>query len=66
MLSEDQRRVLSLAARGLVSSEIAERLGWPQPDVQDQLRLAIHALGARSKLEAVIIARRRGSIELPR
>jgi DNA-binding NarL/FixJ family response regulator len=64
-LPPETRCVLQLAATGLATSEIAERLGLPVEVVRSRLATAIAALGARSKLEAVILALRRGLIQLP-
>lgn len=63
-LARDERRVLALAARGLSAREIAARLGWPEARVRSAQRGAITALGARSKLEALIIALRAGLIRI--
>ncbi len=47
------------------SHEIAAHLGTPADEVCAHLAQAIAALGARSKLEAVVIAFRLGLIDLP-
>jgi DNA-binding NarL/FixJ family response regulator len=54
-----------LSATGLVSTEVAEALRVPVAEIRADLADAIRALGARSKLEAVIIALESGLIELP-
>jgi len=64
-LSAQQQLVLSSSATGLVSAEVAAKLHIPIHEVRGHLADAIRALGARSKLEAVIIALRRGLIEPP-
>ena len=60
------RRVLQLAATGLSSREIADRLAMPVEDVRRHLAEALGLLGAGSKLEAIIKAVRQGLIDLPR
>jgi DNA-binding NarL/FixJ family response regulator len=54
--------VLSLTAEGLSGKEVAGRLGWPLECVWDCLIDAYTALGARSKLEAIVLAYRRGEL----
>jgi DNA-binding NarL/FixJ family response regulator len=56
----DVRRTLELLATGLSINEVAELLGCPPDEVRDHLVQAIRALGARSKLEAIVIARQQG------
>ena len=60
----EERRVLSLAARGLSVIDVAEAMGISSEVVRIWLASAMDKLGARSKLEAVIIAARRGEIDL--
>jgi LuxR family transcriptional regulator, regulator of acetate metabolism len=64
VLSAQQQAVLALSAAGLISTEVAETLQVPVAEVRSHLADAIRALGARSKLEAVIIALRSGLIQL--
>jgi len=64
-LSAQQRLVLSLSATGLTSAEVATALHVPVQEVRAHLASAIQALGARSKLEAVLLADRRGLLEPP-
>ena len=64
VLSAQQQAVLALSAAGLISAEVAETLQVPVAEVRAHLADAIRALGARSKLEAVIIALRNGLIQL--
>jgi len=64
-LAEGERRALSLSARGLVVAEVAELMCTSPDTVRAWLASAIDKLGARSKLEAVIIAAGRGEIDLP-
>lgn len=55
-------RILTLAARGLTTAEIAARLDVDVSTIRERLREAQAALGARSKLETVVLALRRGLI----
>jgi len=65
-LSLAEREVLRLAAEGLVTAEVADRLGCSVDGVRAELRCAMSATGARSKLEAIVVAMRRGELgELP-
>ena len=61
-LSDDERRVLRLAATGLATTEIADMLGWSRQHIRSAIVSAIETLGASSKLEAIIIAYRRGEL----
>lgn len=63
-LTEGERRALSLAARGLSVTEVAEAMNSSPMVVRVGLASAIDKLGAHSKLEAIIIAARRGEIDL--
>ena len=65
VLSAQQQAVLALFATGLHSAEVAAALGTPVGEVRAHLVSAVVELGARSKLEAVIIALRLGLIDLP-
>ena len=60
-----ERRVLELAATGLGTTELADHLGMSVETVRGILRAVIDKLGARSKLEALIIAIRHRIIDLP-
>ncbi len=60
-----ERLVLRLSATGLVTHEVADRLGVSPDEARFHVRRAMAALGARSKLEAVVLALRRGLIDLP-
>jgi DNA-binding CsgD family transcriptional regulator len=61
-----ERDVLATCATGRVTHEVADTLGLPREAVQELVRSAMTKLAAGSKLEAVVIAFRRGEIELPR
>jgi DNA-binding NarL/FixJ family response regulator len=61
-LTRQECDILAASARGLMASEVAAELGLGVADVRAGIVSAIQELGARSKLEAVIIALRRGDI----
>jgi two-component system nitrate/nitrite response regulator NarL len=63
-LTGRESAVLAASATGLSVGEVADRLGVSPNAVRAALALAITKLAARSKLEAVIIALRRGLIVL--
>ena len=65
-LSTRSRRLLRLAATGLTTPEIADRLDMPAAQVRRYLSDAIEELGSTSRLDAVIKAVRWGLIDLPR
>ena len=65
VLSGIDRRILELLATGLGTPEIADRLGLPVSVVRATLCDVIAKVGARSRLEALLIAFRRGLIDLP-
>ena len=64
-LTTQERDVLAISATGRVTNEVAETLGLRRERVQELVRSAMKKLGARSKLEAVVIAFRRGEIAFP-
>ena len=64
-LTELEYRVLRLSATGLLTDEVAAQLGMDPDEVRGHLRGAMATLGARSKLEAVLLALRWGLIHLP-
>ncbi len=64
-LTELEHRVLRLSATGLLTHEVAEQLGMHPGEVRRHIGRAMAALGARSKLEAVMLALRLGLIDLP-
>jgi two-component system, NarL family, response regulator DesR len=63
-LTATQLAVLRLAADGLSSGEIATQLGTTPEAIRAQLVLAICALGAESKLQAISLAARAGWLDL--
>jgi len=60
-----EREVLAISATGRCVAEVAAFLSQPTGEVRAALGTAIVKLGARSKLEAVLIAMRASLIELP-
>ena len=65
-LTEMERLVLGVSATGMITDEVAEHLRVDPDQVRRHVGDAIVALGASSKLEAVVIGLRLGLIELPR
>ena len=59
-LTDRERQALRLAAEGLKSSDIAERLGLSDGTVRNYLSEAMTKVGATTRLEAARIARDRG------
>jgi two-component system, NarL family, nitrate/nitrite response regulator NarL len=64
VLTATQRTVLELSATGAGVAEVASALGLSEDEVGEHLRSITITLGASSKLEAVIVALRRGLISL--
>ena len=60
-----ERLVLRLSAPGLVTDEVADQLGITTHEVRRYLISAMAALGARSKLEAIVLGLEHGLIRLP-
>ncbi len=58
-------RVLRVSAMGLKADEVAEHLDLDPAEVRQYLREVTFALGARSKLEAIVLAGRSRPIDLP-
>jgi hypothetical protein len=63
--TEGERRALRISARRLLVPEVAEATCVPPDTVRVWLASAIGEPGAHSKLEAVLIALRRGLIDVP-
>ncbi|MBB5956863.1 DNA-binding NarL/FixJ family response regulator [Saccharothrix tamanrassetensis] len=62
-LTERERQTLSLLADGASTDEIGRRLGVARNTVRNHVQRVLDKLGARSKLEAVSIARREGLVD---
>jgi DNA-binding CsgD family transcriptional regulator len=63
-LNTQEHDVLAVSARGLNLGEVARTLELAEDEVRQALMAARDKLGAKSKLEAVLIAVRRGDIKL--
>ena len=59
-LTSRQFQVLTLLAQGHTTREIAERLGLASETVRNHIRAILRALGAHSRLEAVVAAEHLG------
>ncbi len=57
--------VLRLSATGLTTAEAADHLDISPDEVRRHVAGAMAALGARSKLEAVVLALRLGLVDFP-
>ena len=64
-LTELERLVLRLSATGLTTAEVAAELGMSPDEVRRHMARVMAALGASSKLEAVLLALRLGLVDLP-
>ena len=64
-LTAAERAVLAILARGVSVGEAADALGWPERAVSVHLVSAGRKLGARSGLETLLFAVRRGAIRRP-
>ncbi|MEV0681429.1 response regulator transcription factor [Actinosynnema sp. NPDC050436] len=62
-LTARERETLSLLADGVSTDEIGRRLGVARNTVRNHVQRVLDKLGARSKLEAVSIARREGLVD---
>jgi PAS domain S-box-containing protein len=63
-LTPRQRQVLHAIAEGKSTTQIAEELHLAPTTVRNYVRAVLRALGARSRLEAVLIALREGIVSL--
>jgi two-component system response regulator DesR len=61
-LTDRERGVLSLAARGDSTGEIARKLKLSEGTVRNYLSLAINKLGAQNRVEAARLAEEKGWI----
>ncbi|MER5261738.1 response regulator transcription factor [Actinosynnema sp. NPDC002837] len=62
-LTVREREALLLMAEGASTEEIGERMGVARNTVRNHVQRVLEKLGARSKLEAVAIARRDGLLD---
>jgi DNA-binding NarL/FixJ family response regulator len=62
-LTAEERDALSIAATGLDECDVAEAMRVPPDRVRALLASAVRKLGARSRLEAVLIADRTGQLD---
>ena len=63
-LTERERQVLTLLARGYSGEEAARELGVSAETVRAHVRNAVTKLHARTRLHAVVIALQRGEISV--
>ncbi|MFD4628381.1 response regulator [Streptomyces sp. NPDC058284] len=61
-LTPREREVLHLLAEGRSTAEISDRLGFALNTGRNHVQRVLEKLGARSQLEAVVIARREGLV----
>jgi DNA-binding NarL/FixJ family response regulator len=62
-LTARERQTLGYLADGASTAEVAERLGVAHNTARNHVQRVLEKLGARSKLEAVAIARREGLLD---
>jgi DNA-binding NarL/FixJ family response regulator len=62
-LTPRQQEVLQLLAEGLKTHEIAQRLGVADETARNHIRGLLRAIGAHSRLEAVLIGLRLGALD---
>ncbi|GAA3446234.1 response regulator transcription factor [Planomonospora venezuelensis] len=62
-LTGREKEALSMLAEGLSTDQVAERLGVARNTARNHIQRVLEKLGARSKLEAVAIARREGLVD---
>ena len=64
-LTTQEQRILALAATGWTAAAVAETLGLAPEAIRVALASIVTKVGARSMIEAVMIAVRTGLIDLP-
>ncbi|MDP8922349.1 MAG: LuxR C-terminal-related transcriptional regulator [Chloroflexota bacterium] len=64
-LTAMEHLALRLSATGMTTAEVADHLGIDPAEARRHVAGAVAALGARSKLEAVVLAVRWGLFDLP-
>jgi PAS domain S-box-containing protein len=62
-LTPRQQEVLRFLGAGLTTREMADRMSLSIETVRNHVRMVLAQLGARSRLEAVLLAHRRGLLE---
>jgi PAS domain S-box-containing protein len=62
-LTPRQHEVLHLLAQGQTTKQMAEHMGLSVETVRNHVRMLLAQLGAKSRLEAVLFAHRRGLLE---
>ncbi|GAA4508710.1 MULTISPECIES: response regulator [Nonomuraea] len=62
-LTGRERETLHLLAEGVSTDQLSERLGIARNTARNHIQRVLEKLGARSKLEAVAIARREGLLD---
>jgi DNA-binding CsgD family transcriptional regulator len=62
-LTPRQREVLGMLGAGLTTKQMAERTGLSIETVRNHVRAVLRELGAQSRLEAVLLAHRRGLLD---
>lgn len=63
-LTETEARILNLVAEGLLNCEIAARLTCSEQTVKNHVTATFRKLGAQNRTELVVIAARRGIIDI--
>ena len=63
-LGAREREVLTWIARGATNARIAAEMGITEASVKSHLGRIFRKLGARTRLEALVTALRRGLVEL--
>jgi len=64
-LTARQHEVLRLLGAGLNTRQMADQMGLSTETVRNHVRAVLAGLGARSRLEAVLLAHRQGLLEWP-
>jgi DNA-binding NarL/FixJ family response regulator len=62
-LTPRQKEVLRFLGAGLTTRQMAERMGLSTETVRDHVRAVLAQLGAKSRLEAVLLAHRYGLLD---
>jgi len=62
-LTPRQQEVLHMLGAGLTTRQMAERTGLSLETIRNHVRAVLRELGAKSRLEAVLVAHRRGMLD---